>query len=261
MRADPRQAGDAAAVAAPLRTRSVLLSVGALAGVALVLGACGGISAGALAHKSPRQILTLTDSAAQASGGVHYELEATQGSARQTITGDAGSAEGDQQRVTGAQDVLVELVNGTAYLKANAAGLEASFALSAAHAATYAGKWISLVPSDAPFAPISESVTLAAVVGEIIPTGSLTELSPSMLGGRHVLGVRGGLPGQVQNGVSGSAVLYVDTAHPNLPVGFTGTASNGKQHITEDGLFNQWGEHVTLTAPAGAVPYSSIPHP
>lgn len=225
----------------------------------LAVAGCGGISAGSLAGMSARQIVTRADAAAQSAGGVHYQLTATQGPAHQTITGDAGSSEGDQERVTGAQDIVVELVKGTAYVRANASGLEAALRLSPATAAAYAGKWISIAPSDSPYAPISESVTLATIVGQVLPTGSLTEQAPSRLHGQDVVGVTGGLPGQVQPGVSGSAVLYVDTRRPNLPVGFTGHATNGNQTLTETGLFNQWGETLDLVAPSGAAAFSSLP--
>lgn len=226
---------------------------------ALVAAGCGGPSLGALAGKTPRQVLTVATAAAQSAGGVHYQLSAVQGSERQSITGDAGVNEGDQERVTGADDAVVELVGGTAYLRANASALQDTFHLPAAQATTYAGRWISVAPSDSLYAPISESVTLAAVVGQLLPTGTLREEGPTSLDGQHVVGVQGALPGQVESGVTGSAVFWVDTRRPDVPVAFTGQASNGHQRLNDTGVFNRWGEKVALVAPSGAVPYSSIP--
>jgi hypothetical protein len=241
------------------RWRATLLGAACSAVTATAMAGCGGAAAGALTGKTPRQVLGLATDAAVAAGGVHYQLSATQGSRRQTITGDAGVHEGDQERVTDTDDVLVELVGGTAYLRANAPGLHDTFGLAASEASRYAGMWISVSPSDSIYVPLAESVTLSGVIGQLLPTAPLSEQGPTTVDGQPVLGVRGGLPGQLQPGVSGWAVLWVDTGRPALPVAFSGEATKGTQRLVATALLSRWGEKLDLSAPPGATPWSSIP--
>ena len=217
------------------------------------------MSAGALAGKTPAAILTLTARAADAQSGVHYQLEAVQGSEEETVTGDAGQDEGEQQRTVGSSQVQVELVGGTAYFAANAAGLEQTFGVPTSSAPQYAGTWVSVSSSDSLYRSLADSVVLATVVGQILPTGALDLLGSTTAERQPVVAVRGGLPGEVQPGVTGSAILYVDTRRPDLPVAFSGRASNGTQHVVDSGVFDGWGERLELSAPASAVSYSSLP--
>lgn len=226
----------------------------------MALAGCGGgsPSAGVLTGKSARQILTAATDAAEAEAGVHYQLDSTEGSEQETITGDAGLSEGQQERVIGSDEVEAELIDDTAYLQGNAGGLADTFGLSSSQATKYAGKWISVAPSDSLYSSISESVTLDTLVGQLLPTGSLTQDTPTTLDGQQVIPVRGGLPGQVQKGVTGSAVLYVDTKRPTVPVGFSGEAAKSGEQVTDDGAFSEWGEQIDLSAPSSPVPYSDL---
>lgn len=229
----------------------------------LVLGAtaaaCGGSDAGALSGKTPAQIITAGLAAAQTQSSVHYVLKASGESQAQTITGDAGRNEGTQSVVTGADQVDVEVIGNAAYLRGNAGGLQNTIGLPAAQATKYAGQWISVQPSDTLYRPITQAVTINGIFTQLKPSGRLVASSPGKVAGREVIGVRGGLPGNTQRGVTGNAVLYVSTASNTLPIGFTGQAQNGTKHVTDVGAFTHWGEPLHLTAPTGAVPFSSIP--
>jgi hypothetical protein len=223
------------------------------------LAGCGGPDLGALGGKSADQILSSTIAAAETQAGVHYQLRATTGPQNQVITGDAGSTEGEQEVATGADLVDVQLIGGTAFVRGNAGGLQHTIGLAASVAAAYAGKWISVSPSDTLFQPITQAVTLKGIFGQLRPSGMLSTGSPTTIDGQRAVGVRGGLPGQVARGVSGTAVLYVSVQGPNLPVGFSGEARSASQHVTDIGAFDRWGEHLALTPPSGAVPFSGLP--
>jgi hypothetical protein len=234
-------------------------SVGFLAVTGGLATGCGGPGLGALAGKTPDQILTAAIDAAEAQSGVHYQLHATTGSQNQVITGDAGQTEGQQQVATGANTVDVVLIGQTAYLKGNAGGLQNTIGLPGSVASAYANRWISVAPSDSLFQPITQAVTLRGIFEQLKPSGILQAGSPSTVGGQDAVGVSGGLPGRVAPGVTGSAVLYVTVGHPNLPVAFSGAAHQARQHVTDIGAFSRWGEHLALTAPPGAVAFSSLP--
>ena len=249
MRGQDRGRGSGAVVA--------VVAGAVLSGVALA--ACSGPAAGALAGKDASQVLSAGVSAAQHQSSVHYVLEASGQSQRQTITGDAGTDSGDQEIVTGADQVQVELIHGAAFVKGNAGGLQHTIGLPAASATRFAGQWISVQPSDTLFRPITQAVTILGILRQLEPKAPLQESTPGAVGGHEVVGVRGSLPGATQPGVTGTAVLYVSTATPTLPLGFSGQAKNGQRTVTEAGAFSRWGAALHLSAPSGAVPFSSVP--
>lgn len=230
----------------------------------LVLGACGsGSAAGALAGKTPAQILQAAVDAADKQSSVHYVLQATGGSAKQTIAGDAGTTDGEQTVTTGANTVQVLVIGTAAYLQGNVGGLQQTLGLPADAAAQAAGKWISVAQSDTLYQPITGAITLHGILQQLKPTGTLQESTPGKVGGKEVVGVRGGLPSNTANGVNGSAVLYVATSTPTLPVGFSGqattTVSGQSQTVTDIGAFTNWNEPLHLQAPPSSIPFASLP--
>jgi len=229
-----------------------------------VLGACGsGSAAGALAGKTPAQILQAAVDAANAQTSVHYELKASGGNQQQTIIGDAGKTNGDQIVTTGSNTVEVLVIGSAAYLQGNVGGLQQTLGLPADAAAQAAGKWISVSPSDTLYQPITGAITLRGILQQLKPTGTLQESTPGKISGKEVIGVRGGLPSNTASGVNGSAVLYVATATPTLPVGFSGQATttvNGQnQTVTDIGVFKNWNEPLKLQAPPSSIPFASLP--
>jgi hypothetical protein len=102
-------------------------------------------------------------------------------------------------------------------------------------------------------------VTLKGIFGQLKPGGALHTGSPTTVDGQDAVGVSGGLPGQVTQGVSGTAVIYVTIGRPHLPVEFSGEAHDAQRHVTDIGAFARWGEHLALTPPTGAIALSSLP--
>jgi hypothetical protein len=245
----------------------VVGTLGAL--VALPAAACSSSSTpttaeptaqvGALNGSTPTQILTAATAAARKAASAHYVLSAVQGKTSQTISGDSSPLEAQQSVSLGTQHIDVIYVGGVTYVKGNAAGLTADMGFATAVATNFANKWIAVHSKDAPFKSIVAAVTLTGTLGQLNPTGNLSLTQPTTIAGRQAIGVKGGLPGPSQTGVTGSATLYVAASRPTVPLKLTGTANQGTQHVKETGTFSDWGKALHLTAPTGAVPFSSVP--
>lgn len=237
-----------------------LAAVAAVLVAGTTLGACSSSSEGALAGKTPDQIVSDALAAARSEGTVHFTLHASGTSTNETVVGNAGLLNGEQELTIGSDQVEAELLNGAAYLDATPGWLHSVLGLPAAVANAYAAKWISLTSSDALYSQITQSVTLNGLLKQVTPTGPLRAANPSSLDGRMVIGVIGGLPGRARTGTIGTSRLYVSTASPNLPVGFTGDATNTSgQRVTDSGSFSDWGGALQLSPPPGAVPLDSLP--
>jgi len=214
---------------------------------------------GDLNGKTPAQILSAATTAANKAGSAHYVLTAVQGKQTQTITGDAAQSQGRQSVVQGSQNIQVIYVGGIAYVQGNAAGLTSAMGITATVAKTYADKWIAVHSSDSLYKSIVSAVTLAGTLEQLDPSGTLAITGVTTVGGLQAIGVKGGLPGTPQSGVTGSTTLFVATSKPTVPLKFSGTASQGSQHVHDTGIFTDWGKALDLSAPAGAVAFSTLP--
>jgi hypothetical protein len=126
-------------------------------------------------------------------------------------------------------------------------------------ASKYADKWIAVHSTDSLFKSIVSAVTLSGTLAQLDPTGTLTVTAPTTVAGRQVVGVKGGLPGAPQTGVTGNTTLFVAATDPTVPLKFSGTAAQGSQHVQDKGTFSDWGKPLKLMVPTGAVPFSSVP--
>jgi hypothetical protein len=246
--------------------RIVAGALGAL--VALTAASCSSSSnttpsatatVGALSGKTPAEILSAATTAAKKAGSAHYVLSAAQGKQSQTISGDASPTEGRQMVVQATQQIEVIYVGGVAYVRGDSGGLASAMGFAASVAQSYANKWIAVHSTDSLFKSIVSAVTLAGTLAQLNPTGQLSLTSATTVAGQTAVGVKGGLPGTPQAGVTGSTTLYVAASKPTVPLKFAGTASEGSNHVVDKGTFTNWGKPLHLSAPAGAVAYSSVP--
>ena len=236
--------------------------LGALAAVGVA--SCGGPPAptaqvGALKGKTPSDIVSAATAAAEASGTVHYVLTATSAGQSQTIEGDVSKSTARQSITQGSHHIEVVLVHKVAYVLGDAGGLSTAMGLKTSVANHYAGTWIAVHSSDTLYSSITSAVTLDSILADLVPSGTLSLTAPRTVAGRQVIGVHGGLPGPAQSGVTGSTTLFVATNRPTLPISVSGTATMGKQHVTDTGSFTKWGVAVHLAAPSGSVAFSSLP--
>jgi len=236
-----------------------------LVSFAAALTACGsggtGASSGALGQKAPTQLLASAITAAKKSGTVHFKLLGTASGKTETIIGDASATDGREIITIGNVNVQAEVVAGAAFVEGNAGGLETQMGLPATEAKTYAGKWISIASTDAPYASITQAVTLAATLAQLQPTGHLTLTAVTTRAAHSVIGVKGGLPGSAIKGTTGSAVLYVSTTDPKVPIVFEAEQTSGGTKMSDVGTFSDWGKPLHLSAPTSSVALSSLPVP
>jgi hypothetical protein len=229
--------------------------------LALLLVACGGGggSSGALAGQTPKQVLAGALAAAEKSGSVHFKLLGTESGKTETIEGDSSATDGREVITAGTLTIQAEVVGKGAYVEGNAGGLEDQMGLSATSAATYAGKWISIAPTDAPYSSITKAVSLEGTLGDLQPTGHLTLTGVTTQASQSVIGVKGGLPPGAAKGTTGSAVLYVSTSKPTVPIVFNVQQDTSGTKESDVGTFSNWGKPLRLVAPAATVPFSSLP--
>jgi hypothetical protein len=213
-----------------------------------------------------RQLLR---SALQAAGRVnsfHYvslsSLSGPQGGAQKTV-GDAGPDSGRQVITAGGQKFTVEVIGTACYLKGNAAALTGNLGFSAPLAAAHAGQWISLAPTDGPYATVYAAVTAHSAIVDNITVIPHDELATTTVAGRRVQTVTGPIApvtiaGQSTPTPKGTATLAVRAAAPHLPVRYTERGTLNRQQSSSSVSFTGWGEAVHITAPTGAVPYASI---
>jgi hypothetical protein len=222
---------------------------------AATLAGCG--SSSGLSSTSALQVLGVTTAAANLKGSARLESNETIGGTSETSVYDISGSEG-RQTITGlAGTSLLYVVAQVAYQKSDARFLESSEGFSASAATAAAGRWISFRPGDTDYQAITSGDTLTSALSEATPTGALKLLKPSTVDGQVVVGVSGGLPAD-EAGVTGSQVLYVAQNAPYLPVELVVHETQGKQSATGTIIFSRWAVPVSVTAPQGSIPISSL---
>jgi hypothetical protein len=127
-----------------------------------------------------------------------------------------------------------------------------------AQAEAAAGRWIYLRPGDkfcgTDYGTVTDGITLSSVASELaMKNGTATTTAPATVAGQRVVGVQG-KPSGGQLPASAKEVLYLTDDARLRPVLSEQTAAGIKAEIS----FSGWGEQLTLTAPKGAVPASSV---
>lgn len=144
----------------------------------------------------------------------------------------------------------VIVVNRLAYVRGNAFALQSNLGFTSAQAAQYDGRWISVPPGNAKYKDLAASVTLPSFLHDIYPTAPLG-LVKATIGGRKVTGVRGI---NREPGVKFVEALFPDSRHLPLAVSDIDVSKGFVDAIK----ISRWNERVHVTAPANAVPISSI---
>jgi hypothetical protein len=195
-------------------------------------------------------------------GSFHYVSQFTSQGVTQTTNGDAGPASGKQVITIGSDTFTVLVIGAACYFQGNAAQMVDQLGLPASIASTHAGQWISLSPGDLPYQSVYVAVTTRSALAANISFAPHKEMGTSRRAGYRVLEITGPMTNEVVNGqtqrAKGTAVLYITTSRPHLPVEYT---ENGKIDKVASKLvmtFSRWGEDVTVTAPTEAVTYSSL---
>jgi hypothetical protein len=247
----------------PLSLRSTAVAVGAAACAALAaLGACAA-SAGA-ASAPPQSAQSEYEAAVKAATNqtVHFQTNVTQGKVTLQQSGDAGSTSGSETLTISngksTEHMSAEVVGKIGYVKGNSTGLQSILGLSAAQARKYAGQWLSFPTSDSNLAQLVGGLLKSQVATEISFSGPFTKVSDATVSGQHAIGVKGSVG--TSNGTSVPEILYVPSTGKPLPI--EEVTNPGSKARTTDihgtVSFSNWGEHVTVPAPAHSVPLSKL---
>jgi hypothetical protein len=251
------------------RTAAALLGLGMLAGCT-----SGGGSAAPQAASAPATRATPTASApalsasrlfsaalaaVRAGGSVHVDITSDAADGSVAFSDDA-TASGGRQVITfdGTGHATILLIRGVDYVLADAEGLQGFFQVPLAQAEQAAGRWISLRPGEKigtnTYDDVTAGITLSSVATELQVGSPLSKTAPATVAGQPVIGVQA--PLTASDGLHGPrTVLYVTDTPALRPVRYelVGDGST-KNEIS----FSRWGERLKLTAPANAVPASSL---
>jgi hypothetical protein len=187
----------------------------------------------------------LTDSSPH--GSLVYSDDATASGGRQVITIDR----------TGHATIL--FIAGVGYVQANASGLAAIFDVPQQLADQFADQWIALRPGEklglSTYDDVTAGITLSSVATELGPNGTPTLAAPGIVAGQRVVGVQVPLPAGQQLPATARDVLYITDNSLLRPVLSEVTNAGSYKYQMS---FSHWGETLHLTAPANAVPASSV---
>jgi hypothetical protein len=256
------------------RTVAVVVAAGLVFGVAvalpIVLLTRNNSSSSSSAASSPsggggagtataaRTLYNQALAATRASKGVHYSAQVTGVTGAQRTTGDAGQGTGTQQITVdtsyGAEQFSLLLVSGTVYFQGNAAAVQDQLGVPAASAADVAGKWVSVVRGDGPYAVLQPGITTADQATEMPLVPTTTQAVTS--GGTRVTRINGTTPGTATV-PAGTATMDVDpTSH--LPLTYSSKISAGSVTVTSTTTFTKWGTAPSPAAPSGAVAWTTL---
>jgi hypothetical protein len=240
-----------------------LLIVGA--GASLPIGAAVGpyAAAGASSTKLPSASTLLKDAegAASRAGTMSFSDNSTAGKVTQSLVGTLSAPTAAESLSTSGQvDLQVELVGTIIYVRAGSQVLEGPLGLPAAAATANAGKWISVQPTDSAFSTLSAQLTLASELDTYVPVSDLHMGKEVTLAKQKAVPISGRPSSTAAQGAkSGSVALFVSVKAPYLPIGGSLVlAKKGSPELKEVAVFGNWGKKVAVTAPTGAVGYSSL---
>lgn len=212
--------------------------------------AAPGTSSGAAqARATYQQALTATG----ASAGFHYVAVSTGGDA-QTIVGDAGQANG-RQAITfvssfGTEQFTLLLVSGTVYFQGNTPAVQDQLGVTPASAAAVVGKWVLVKSTDGPYHVLQPGITTSSQASELTLTPkSLATVTAGGVSATKISGITPATP----TVPAGSASLIVASSS-DLPISYASTVAT----LAFTTTFSGWGNAPSVSAPAGAVAWSTL---
>jgi hypothetical protein len=216
--------------------------------------AAPGTSSGAAEAKALyQQALTATG----ASTGFHYVAVSTGGD-DQTIVGDAGTSDG-RQAITfvsnyGTEQFSLVLVGSTVYFQGNTPAVQDQLGVSAAAAPALQNKWVSVVSGNGPYKILQPGITSSQQALQIPLTAQSS--SKTSIQGTNAIRISGVVPPN-QGLPAGTGSLVVATGS-DLPITYTSAISDQGVVLNFSTTFSAWGTAPNVTAPTGAVAWSSL---
>ncbi len=202
----------------------------------------------------PAQLLQDSLTAAGARDSFHYSDVWRSGDVSQTIVGDARTSSGTETVSAGSDEYTVVFTGRVAYVEGDAAAMHDELGLAPAIATEYAGKWVSIQPTDAPYSLIENGLTTSAGLAQILISPS--SASPtSRVHGVPIARITGRVPhGRSQTGSAQLDLLSLS----KLPASYSAHGTEGGQTWSNAIVFSRWDEKGPIVAPPDALPFSSL---
>lgn len=240
-----------------VRRLPALLSGAALATLSLVGASLPSGAASGAEQIGASQLLATALNAAQKSGSLHFVAKTTVNGTTETLGGEVSAATAGET-LTSSSPLQVELIGGLIYVTGNAQTLEQALQISAAQAEPYAGKWIVVQSSDAPFQVLAQDLTISSTIDEFTPARKGLKIGKvRQIGSVKAVPITGSGTNSPK-GTSSSVTLFVSPKSPHIPVGGSRTEANKTDRLSEVAVFKDWGAKVVLAAPTGAIPFSTV---
>ena len=237
----------------------------------VLIGAAGGV---AVAFVTRSQLsapaggsLTPDPSTSRASALYQRALSITQGAAgfkyvsvstggmNETFVGVAGQL-GGRQDITfdssyGSEHFTLLLVGATVYFQGNTPALEDQLGVAVAGAPKLAGKWVSVVLGNGPYGILQPGITAAEQVKGmlLVPTATTRLTTSDGTAATRILGTLGAQPG--------TAHLDIVTGS-GIPLSYVIRSTDNGTPTTTTTTFSQWGTAPSVSAPSGAVAWSTL---
>ena len=240
----------------PVRHLPAVLCGAAMTTLSIVGAALPFDAASASTHSPASQLLSNALNAAQESGSMHFVDKTTVNGTTQTLEG-AISAPTAGETLTSSAPLQVELISGSIYVVGNAERWS-SLADHRVQAQPYAGKWIVVQTTDAPFQLLAQDLTLGSTIDEFTPAQKGLKIGKMQRIGQTKAIPITGISSNLPKGTTSSVALFVSPKAPHIPLGGSLIVANKTGRLSEVAVFNDWGAKVDLTAPSGAIPFSTV---
>ena len=189
--------------------------------------------------------------------GFHYEAQTT-GVITETVSGDAGKNSGSQQITTtstyGAEQFSLILLNGVVYFQGNVPALEDQLGVSSSAAPGLVGKWVSLSVGQGPYNVLAPGITVSDQAQEIPLIA--TAISNVTSSGVSAIKITGNVP--EHGAVPQAAATLTVASSTYAAIDYTTSLNANGITVTSKVTFTKWGVAPQLTAPGGAVDWSTL---
>jgi hypothetical protein len=262
----PRRSSRTLAVVALFVATGIVAAAVGVGGVLLVRHVQGNQSPSGVPTAAPgtqsgaaeaRALYQQAIAATRGSSGFHYVAVSTLPT--QTIVGDAGQS-GGRQAITvdssfGTEQFTLLLVGTTVYFQGNVPALEDQLGVSAATAPGVVSKWVSVVTGNGPYTVLQPGITTGSQATELplVPQSSARITTAGGVAATRISGIvpaTGNLP-------AGTGSLDIAPSS-DLPITYASTVSAGGVVFSFTATFSAWGTAPVVSAPTGAVAWSSL---
>lgn len=222
-----------------MQTRKLLTTLTTIALAGGLIAGCGGSSTNGVESKSPTEIISSAQKAAESAKSVKVVGSVSSAGTQLTLNLQIAQGQGAKGTISeGPLSFELVRVGSSVYIKGSASFYE-HFAGSEA-AKLLQGKWLQAPATSGEFAQLGSLTSMSQLLNTVLGQhGSLAKTGTSTVDGKKVVGVKD---------TSKGGVLYVATTGKPYPVQISKTGSTGGTVSFQD-----WNTPLTIAAPSGAI--------